>query len=122
MRVHIIHAHPEPSSYNGALTKAATAALLAGGSTVTISNLYQSHFDPVERPEHYVDRAETETFAALNEQRHAWNNGSLPEPVKAEINDLEGADLLIFQFPLWWHSPPAIVKGYGSCLCQRRSL
>ena len=28
MHVHIIHAHPEPSSYNGALTKAAQQALL----------------------------------------------------------------------------------------------
>lgn len=112
MHVHIVHTHPEPTSYNGALTNAAQGALLGAGHTVTVRDLYQSNFDPAEGAEHYANRADVGSFAALNEQRHAWNNGDLPKAVSAEIRDLERADLVIFQFPLWWHSPPAIVKGW----------
>lgn len=112
MHVHIIHAHPEPTSYNGALTKAAQQALQQRGDTVTISDLYQSGFDPVEKPANYPDRADMAHFAALNEQRHAWQNGTLPGVIETEIANLEQADLVVLQFPLWWHGPPAILKGW----------
>jgi NAD(P)H dehydrogenase (quinone) len=32
--------------------------------------------------------------------------------VKAEIAHLEAADLLILQYPMWWHLPPAMLKGW----------
>lgn len=112
MHVHIVHAHPEPSSYNGALTRTTQQSFLNCGYTVTVSDLYQSDFDPVERGEHYVDRADADAFAALNEQRHAWNCDALPKDIQSEIGNLERADLVILQFPLWWHGPPAILKGW----------
>jgi NAD(P)H dehydrogenase (quinone) len=112
MQVHIVQAHPEPTSFNGALAARAQAALQAEGDTVTLSDLYASGFDPVERAAHYRRRADSSTFSALAEQRHAWETGTVPEAVRAEIDALEAADLLILQFPLWWHGPPAILKGW----------
>ncbi|PWE29380.1 flavodoxin family protein [Maritimibacter sp. 55A14] len=112
MHTHIVHAHPEPKSYNGALTRSAERALREAGGTVTVSDLYRTGFDPVEHAGHYANRAETGSFAALNEQRHAWTIGTLPEDVAAEIDNLERADLVILQFPLWWHGPPAMLKGW----------
>ena len=112
MRCHIVHAHPEPSSYNRALTNTAHQALLDNGDAVTVTDLYKLNFDPVERGSHYSNRADAEAFAALNEQRHAYQNGTLPNEVQSEIGNLECADLVILQFPLWWHGPPAILKGW----------
>lgn len=112
MHTHIVHVHPEPASYNGALTRTAMRALQKQGGTVTVSDLYRTDFDPVERAGHYANRAATDSFAALNEQRQAWATGTLPENVAAEICHLERADLVILQFPLWWHGPPAMLKGW----------
>ena len=36
----------------------------------------------------------------------------MPPDVRREINRLERADLVIFQFPIWWHAQPAILKGW----------
>ncbi|MEM7636462.1 MAG: NAD(P)H-dependent oxidoreductase [Pseudomonadota bacterium] len=112
MHAHIVHAHPEPSSYNGTLTRTARQSLLDCGYSVTSNDLHRSNFDPVERGAHYAHRSDTETFSALAEQRHAWQNGTLPEEIQTEIGNLERADLIILQFPLWWHGPPAILKGW----------
>lgn len=112
MQTHIVHAHPEVTSYNGALTRTAESALRVAGGKVTVSNLYQLGFDPAERPDHYENRVETDRFAALGEQRNAWSTDTLPQDVKREIKRLEEADLVILQFPLWWHGPPAMLKGW----------
>jgi NAD(P)H dehydrogenase (quinone) len=112
MHVHIVHAHPEPSSFNGALTKTAERALAGLGHTVFVHDLYASGFDPVERGSHYGSRVDENVFAPLGEQRHAWQHGALPSDVRGEIDKLEHADLMILQFPLWWHAPPAILKGW----------
>lgn len=112
MHTHIIHVHPEAASYNGELTRTAEHALRTAGATVTVSDLYRAGFDPVERSDHYAHRAEMARFAPLGEQRNAWATGALPGDVAAEITNLERADLVILQFPLWWHGPPAILKGW----------
>lgn len=112
MQTHIVHAHPDPGSYNGALTRRAEALLRRQGGTVTTSDLYSSGFDAAEGAQHYAKRAQPDRFAPLAEQRHAWKTDSLPEEVAAEIGNLERADLVILQFPLWWHGPPAILKGW----------
>jgi len=112
VHAHIVRAHPESRSYNGELTRTARRAHLESGHTVTVTDLYRSNFDPVERADHYTNQAETNAFAALNEQRHAWKNGTLPDDVMTEIGNLRRAGLIILQFPLWWHGPPAILKGW----------
>lgn len=112
MHTHIVHVHPEPHSYNGALTRAAKTSLQHLGGTVTTSDLYGSGFDPVERARHYADRVQPDRFAPLAEQRHAWKTQTMPKDLVTEIGDLERADLVILQFPLWWHGPPAILKGW----------
>ena len=32
--------------------------------------------------------------------------------VKVEIALLDASDLVILQYPMWWHLPPAILKGW----------
>lgn len=71
MHTLIIHAHPEPRSFNAQLTDTAVAALRRQGHTAEVSDLYAEGFDPVDRSAHYRDRARTDRFAPLVEQRHA---------------------------------------------------
>lgn len=112
MHVHIVHVHPEPASFNGAMTRAARESLTGEGHDVTLSDLYADGFDPVERGGHYRPRVDGQTFSPLAEQRHAHETGNLPVDVAREIERLEKADLVIFQFPLWWHQVPAMLKGW----------
>lgn len=112
MRAHIVYAHPEPTSFNAALSQTARETLTRSGYTVTLSDLYTDGFDPVEAGRHYLDRADGSQFSALAEQRHASRQGTLAPIVQREIARLTDADLVIFQFPIWWHGPPAILKGW----------
>jgi NAD(P)H dehydrogenase (quinone) len=112
MNVLIVHCHPNPKSFNAALTRTAREALEADGHAVAVSDLYAEGFDPVEAPRHYRNRADETTFAPLGEQRHAYKTESLPQDVAREIARLEWADQVILQFPLWWHAQPAMLKGW----------
>lgn len=112
MHTLIVHAHPGASSFNAALTATARDTLVANGHTVETSDLYAEGFEPAEGPNHYAERVDHEHFAPLTEQRHASDRGQLPADVVREIDRLERADLVILQFPLWWHAQPAILKGW----------
>lgn len=112
MKAHIVLAHPEPKSFNGNLARVAEATLAAQGYSVTLSDLYAMGFDPCEGPQHFTPRHAPERFDAQAEQYHASKQETLANPVKTEIARLEAADLLILQYPMWWHLPPAMLKGW----------
>ncbi len=112
MHAHIVLAHPEPNSYNAHLATTARRALERSGWTTTVSDLYQLGFDPCERASHYASPLDRARFDVQAEQRHASAAGTLPAAVIAEIGLLDRADLLILQYPMWWHLPPAILKGW----------
>ena len=112
MQAHIVLAHPESQSFNAHLAQVARCALEAQGWGVSLSDLYGMGFDPCERAEHYVARQQPQRFDVQAEQRHASDRGSIPEAVAAEIGRLDHADLLILQYPMWWHLPPAMLKGW----------
>ncbi len=42
----------------------------------------------------------------------AYVGGTLAPDIQAEIDKLLWADAVIFSFPLWWYSMPAILKGW----------
>ena len=112
MRVLIVFAHPEPRSFNGALRDVATATLQELGHEVDVSDLYALGFDPLEAPRHFAKPRDPDRFNAQAEQRHAWEQGTTSTDVEAEIDKLDRADLVLFQYPIWWFSMPAILKGW----------
>jgi hypothetical protein len=73
----------------------------------TLSTWRRRGFDPLEGGDHYSNRAQTDRFAALAKQRHASTIGTLPDDVRAEIDALKRADMVILQFPLRWYGSPA---------------
>src|SRR5690348_9975968 len=112
MQAHIVLAHPEPRSYNAHLAEVARETLQAEGWGVTLSDLYAMGFDPCERAEHYAERQQPQRFDVQAEQRHASDQQRVPAAVAEEIEKLDRADLLILQYPMWWHLPPAMLKGW----------
>ncbi|WP_110651299.1 NAD(P)H-dependent oxidoreductase [Salinicola peritrichatus] len=112
MNVLIVHCHPEPHSFNAGLTGIAKESLECEGNEVVMSDLYAEEFDPVEGQYHYRARLRQDYFQALDEQRHHFDRNALPPDIQREIARLEWADLIILQFPLWWHGVPAMLKGW----------
>jgi len=112
MNTLIVHAHPEPQSFNAALTEAAVATLTAAGHEVDVSDLYAANFSPIPSRRDFVSVAEPARFDYQAEQRHAVANGTFADDLKREQDRLLWCDLLILQFPLWWFGPPAILKGW----------
>jgi NAD(P)H dehydrogenase (quinone) len=112
MKSLIIFCHPEPASFNGALKDVAVDALQIVGHEVRVTDLHAEGFDPVEKAEHYVSRCNPDWFSPTAEQRHASADDTLPPEIKEQIALLEWADLVILQFPLWWHAQPAMLKGW----------
>jgi NAD(P)H dehydrogenase (quinone) len=108
----IVYAAPEPKSLNGALLAAALKTLGDRGMTVEISDLYGMNFKAVLDASDFPSRRETTVFDPAAEQLHAMACGSIAPDIAAEIEKVGRADLLIFQFPIWWTSMPAILKGW----------
>jgi len=46
------------------------------------------------------------------EQATAARSGTFEPALRAEMDKVLAADLLLLQFPLWWFSTPAILKGW----------
>jgi NAD(P)H dehydrogenase (quinone) len=112
MNILHVFAHPEPSSLNGALRDLAIAELKAQGHNVRLSDLYadgwKSQIDRADFPLLAPDAR----FVAAAASKAAFEADALTEDVRAEIRKLLWADVLILQFPLWWFSMPAILKGW----------
>jgi len=112
MKVLLVYAHPEPASFNGAMRDLAIATLTSAGHSVTVSDLYAQGFNPVASSRDVTVRSNEEVFNLGIEQMHAVKNGVLATDVQSELDKLLAADILILQFPLWWFSLPAILKGW----------
>lgn len=112
MKAHIVLAHPERQSFNGRLAETTSSKLSSTGWEVTFSDLYGLNFDPCEASRHYTSRANCEQFHAQTEQRFNADNGTTPDDVTREIENIMACDLLVVHFPLWWFGMPAIMKGW----------
>ncbi|WP_372771813.1 NAD(P)H-dependent oxidoreductase [Pantoea sp. WEP] len=112
MNVLIVYAHPEPRSLNGSLKDFAVNHLQQAGHQVQVSDLYAMKW---KAP---LDAADTLAppvgahFDATLDSRFAYDNQLQAADIAAEQEKLRWADTVIFQFPLWWFSMPAIMKGW----------
>jgi NAD(P)H dehydrogenase (quinone) len=112
MRVFIVHAHPEPKSFNGAMTRTAVDALTEAGHDVRVSDLYRMGFDPVSGRANFTSVANPEVFRQQAEEAFAAQRDGFAAEIQTEMDKLFWCDALILQFPLWWFGLPAILKGW----------
>jgi len=88
---------PHRRSFSAALLAAVTRGLLAGGHTVDLIDLQADGFNPVTTAEDLA----------------AWRQKMTRDPVAAGYQKrLMKADHLIFIFPIWWETMPALTKGF----------
>jgi NAD(P)H dehydrogenase (quinone) len=97
MLVQVIHCHALTDSYNHALFRVIVVALEESGHQVVATDLYRCGFDrvmtPTERRSYYLP---------------AYNEAAVSE-LSAVLRRVDG---VIFCFPQWWFSLPAVLKGY----------
>lgn len=94
----IVIAHPKPESFNHAIKETVIAALEKENHLVKVRDLYALEFDPV------LSKQELTNYDSHTDE--------VPADVKAEQEEILWADQLIFIYPTWWWSMPAILKGY----------
>nr|WP_314527344.1 NAD(P)H-dependent oxidoreductase [uncultured Pseudomonas sp.] len=112
MNIFIIHAHNEPLSFTTAMKSLAVDELQAQGHSVEVSDLYAMQWNPVASAADFISRANSEYLTYALEQRHNHSHHTLAPDIKGELDKLLKADLVIFSFPIYWFSMPAIMKGW----------
>jgi NAD(P)H dehydrogenase (quinone) len=112
MKIFIVHAHPEPQSFCSAMKDAAVETFQSLGHEVQVSDLYQMKWNPVASGDDFEFRSQPDYLVYALEQRESYKSGQLSSDIQAEIEKLKWCDLLIFNFPMYWFSVPAIMKGW----------
>jgi NAD(P)H dehydrogenase (quinone) len=107
-----IFAHPEGDSLNGALRDAGVARLRSQGHEVEESDLYAMGWKAVADGTDFPGRRAGEPLRYGAESERAYREGTLGADILAEQGKLARTELVIIQFPLWWYSVPAILKGW----------
>ena len=111
-KLFMISAHLEEKSFTCAMAETIKESFLQQGFQVLHSDLYAMGFNPVASKEDFHNPANPDYCNYALEQRHNYQNGGLSPDIKSEIEKLWQADSVLFVFPLYWFSVPAIIKGW----------
>jgi NAD(P)H dehydrogenase (quinone) len=112
MNVLIVYAHPDPQSLTASLKDLAITVLNEAGHSVQVSDLYAMHWKAAIDGDDFLDRLNPDRLDIVKESGKAFAEGTQTPDVIAEQEKLRWADAVIFQFPYWWFSMPAIMKGW----------
>ncbi len=92
----VVLAHPDADSFNSATAQAYCEAVRGLGHEVVLRDLYRLGFDPVLKSS---EQPRPDRYAMAND-------------VVAELAAIERADVFVLVYPVWFGTPPAILKGY----------
>lgn len=92
----VIYAHPNPKSFNSAIRDVVIEELKKAEKDIMLRDLYDLNFNPI---------LSCDDFMKIQQCTAA------PDVLK-EQEFVKEAGTLIFIYPLWWSSMPAILKGY----------
>jgi len=92
----VILCHPDPKSFNRAIADAYCDAVRKLGHETVVRDLYAMGFDPILKAN---ERPTIEGFR-------------ISEDVREEIARLTGCDVFVLVYPIWFGTPPAMLKGY----------
>ena len=94
MQVSVILAHPDPNSFNHAISKTVITELHQSGHQVNFHDLYAEHFDPILQSDEIPQDA------------------VLSKDLKSQCTEISNAGGIVVIHPNWWGQPPAILKGW----------
>ena len=110
MKVLIVHAHENPGSFCSAMAEKAKTFFNSKGHEVTISDLYLKGFNPTGGKHDFKVLSDAPYYKYAMEQLNAQKRDAFAADLKTEMKLLVEAEVLIFNFPLWWFGMPAILK------------
>ncbi|MDN3026379.1 NAD(P)H-dependent oxidoreductase [Streptomyces sp. S.PB5] len=111
-KILIVSAHPEPRSLNAELTAFAANRLREAGHEVVVSDLYAMKWKPTVDADDYPDHTSDHRLHVMAASERATLAGRLSSDAAAEQEKIRWSDAVILQFPMWWFSVPAILKGW----------
>lgn len=92
----VIVSHPDPDSFTMSVARTYCAAVEARGQVAVLRDLYRMNFDPVLKAS---ERPGAEPFTPAAD-------------VASELDQLAGTAAFVLVYPIWFGTPPAILKGY----------
>lgn len=108
----MVYAYEDPKSFGAAMHNRLLSNLEKDGHKVTVSDLYASGFHAVAAKWDFVVSGGAHEDYLMEQGRAARSETGFAEDIKAEIMKLRNADLVIFEFPLWWSAPSSMMKGW----------
>jgi NAD(P)H dehydrogenase (quinone) len=78
---------------------------------IKVSDLYAMGFKAVADKQDFLQTSAPED-PYQEVQQTAFETNLLSPDIRMEVDKLFWADLIIFHFPIWWFSMPAIMKGW----------
>ncbi|WOH36810.1 NAD(P)H-dependent oxidoreductase [Thalassotalea fonticola] len=108
----LVTAHPYTESFNFTLRTQAIELLNKFDWQVNTSDLYQQGFNPILGPADFPNISASVPLSLPKQQEIAHQQALFSNDISSEQSKLLDANLLILQFPLWWGSYPAILKGW----------
>lgn len=112
MNILLVYAHPSSESLNGSLKEFAVNHLRDQGHQVEVSDLYAMQWKAVLDADDFPRRDTAQPFDPRQDSMDAFQSNAQATDITKEQQKLLWADTVIFQFPLWWFSMPAIMKGW----------
>ncbi len=96
MKALVVYAHPNDKSFNHAIKDEIILMLKEKNAEIRINDLYKEKFNPVLAPSDFEKLAK----------------GTASDDVLKYQTDVKWSEIIIFIYPIWWASMPAILKGY----------
>ena len=98
MKVLVVLAHPNPDSFSHAIVDKASATLAECGHSVSVIDLYALGYSPA------MTRAELAAYPT--------STPAIDPMVVEHTRLLQECMTIVFVYPTWWSSMPAILKGW----------
>lgn len=92
----VIVCHPAEDSFTMSVAERYRESVEALRHQVLVRDLYRMGFDPVLK----------------KDERPTSPSYMLPDDVAKELELLAGTDVFVLIYPIWFGSPPALIKGY----------
>jgi NAD(P)H dehydrogenase (quinone) len=101
MKISVILAHPDHSSFNNAIGQTVVKQLENNGHSVFFHDLYEENFDPIIGG------------------KEISKDVPLPQLIREHCREITEADGIVIVHPNWWGQPPAILKGWIDRVIRR---
>lgn len=96
LRHAVVLCHPDPKSFNHAIAKAYCDTVGKLGHAVVVRDLYAMGFDPVLKAD----------------ERPTVKDFQISKDIQEEIELIAECDVFVLVYPIWFGTPPAMLKGY----------